>query len=140
MRRHARGVAGPHPAGDDRHMRPQTWADVGIEIPLGRTGEVDVLCPQCSAMRKKSHDKCLSVNTLDGTWFCHHCGWAGALGPNGTGYGSRLRQRAITPPPERTRVIPAPLPEEPLPGSVIQWFASRGIPEPVLTAARIRWK
>jgi len=91
-------------------------------------------------MRKKSHDKCLSVNTLDGTWFCHHCGWAGALGPNGTGYGSRLRQRAITPPPERTRVIPAPLPEEPLPGSVIQWFASRGIPEPVLTAARIRWK
>jgi twinkle protein len=91
-------------------------------------------------MRKKRTVRCLSVNTDLGTWFCHHCGWAGALGLNGTSYGAPLRYRITTPAPKPTFVIPAPLPEEPLPRSAIQWFASRGIPKPVLTAARIHWK
>jgi twinkle protein len=121
-------------------MSPQTLADVGIEIPCGRSGEVDTTCPQCSPTRKKRSARCLSVNTDRGTWFCHHCGWAGALGLNRTSYGAPLRRPIATPSPLRVYATPAPLPEEPLPGSVIQWFASRGIAESVLLAAGIRWK
>ncbi|MCV5968683.1 hypothetical protein, partial [Lactococcus petauri] len=43
------------------------------------TGEAQCLCPQCSHTRKKKTDKCLSVNLDKGNWFCHHCGWKGAL-------------------------------------------------------------
>ena len=62
-------------------MTAETFADHGIDIPHGKSGEVDALCPQCSASRKREHQRhrCLSVNTVDGTWFCHNCGWKGAL-------------------------------------------------------------
>ena len=56
-----------------------TWADVGIEIPNGATGEVRTTCPQCSPSRRKSRDACLAVNADAGTWYCHHCGWRGGL-------------------------------------------------------------
>jgi twinkle protein len=118
-------------------MIVRTLADVGIEIPHGTYGEIDVLCPQCSPTRKKRSVRCLSVNTIDGTWYCHHCGWAGALGANSTGYGARLAHRAATPLPPRVYVTPPPPPSGPVPEQVIQYFADRGIPEHVLTAAGI---
>src|SRR5215831_10550060 len=55
------------------------WADVGIAVPYDATGEVRVTCPRCSASRRKSRDRCLAVNTAQGTWFCHHCKWKGGL-------------------------------------------------------------
>jgi putative DNA primase/helicase len=57
----------------------RTWADVGIEIPNGTTGEVRTICPQCSPTRRKSRAACLAVNADTGTWLCHHCGWKGGL-------------------------------------------------------------
>jgi putative DNA primase/helicase len=57
----------------------RTWADVGITLPSGTTGEVRTTCPQCSASRRKSRDACLAVNADTGTWLCHHCGWKGGL-------------------------------------------------------------
>lgn len=42
-------------------------------------GQVHTTCPECSHLRKKNGEKCLSVNVDDGTWFCHHCGWSGSL-------------------------------------------------------------
>jgi putative DNA primase/helicase len=57
----------------------RTWANVGIELPYGATGEVRLTCPQCSPSRRKSHDACLAVNTEKGTWLCWHCGWHGGL-------------------------------------------------------------
>jgi twinkle protein len=120
-------------------MRMQTWADAGIAIPNDRSGEIDVLCPQCSPTRRKSRQRCLSVNTIDGTWFCHHCGWSGGLNANGAGYGARLRQRVPMSPPPKNYTLPKPLPESPLPQPVIAWFAHRGISESVLIAAGIRW-
>ena len=56
-----------------------TWADIGIAIPYGTTGEVRTTCPQCSESRRKSKDRCLAVNINQGTWFCHHCEWKGGL-------------------------------------------------------------
>lgn len=56
------------------------YRDFNIDIRSSKTtGEVQCTCPQCSHTRKKKTDKCLSVNLDKGTWFCHHCGWKGAL-------------------------------------------------------------
>lgn len=60
-------------------MLKESFAQYGIDVPNGRAGEIDVPCPECSPTRKKKKDPCLSVNTDEGTWFCHHCGWAGGL-------------------------------------------------------------
>lgn len=51
----------------------------GIEGIEGASGQVHTTCPECSHTRKKSSERCLSVNTIDGTWYCHHCGWSGGL-------------------------------------------------------------
>lgn len=44
-----------------------------IDIPNGKNGEVQTTCPACSHERKKSKDKCLSVNLDKGVARCHHC-------------------------------------------------------------------
>lgn len=118
-------------------MIAQTLADVGIELPQGRAGEIDTTCPRCSPSRKKSRAKCLSVNTIDGTWYCHHCGFSGGPGTNPIGYGARLHHRIATPPAPRIYTTPKPPLALPLPEEAGAWFANRGIPESVLIAAGI---
>jgi twinkle protein len=118
----------------------KSWVDVGIDLPAGAIGEVDVLCPQCSHTRKKRTQRCLSVNTVTSTWHCHHCGWSGRIGTGGNSYGAPLRQRMPAPPPPRVFALPKPLPEDPLPAHVLRWFAEkRCIPESVVCEAGIRW-
>ena len=56
-----------------------TWANIGISLPYGATGECRMPCPQCSASRRKSRVACLAVNVDKGTWVCWHCGWKGSL-------------------------------------------------------------
>ncbi len=103
-----------------------TFADYGIEIPPGRSGEVDTLCPKCSHTRKQRHHRCLSVNTHTGVFLCHHCGWSGVLGTaDTTGYGARLRTDER---PRRQYAKPEPAPDDSdLPAHVLAWFADRGI-------------
>lgn len=55
------------------------FADVGIDIPPGRNGQVYTTCPQCREDRKKKYAKCLSVQIDQGIWNCHHCGESGSL-------------------------------------------------------------
>ncbi|MEO0900254.1 MAG: AAA family ATPase [Bacteroidota bacterium] len=56
------------------------FTKVGIIIPAhSPSGEIRTICPKCSASRKKKQDKCLSVNTQLGLWFCHHCQWRGSI-------------------------------------------------------------
>lgn len=62
----------------DRQAAP-TFADYGIVVPVAHGGEWRTPCPQCSHTRKKKSDKCLSINVTKGIWYCHHCGWKGAL-------------------------------------------------------------
>lgn len=121
-------------------MTMQTFADLSIDLPPGASGEIDTTCPQCSPTRKKSRAKCLSVNTLTGCFYCHHCGWAGALGSDGSGYGAPLRHRQPMPAPRRVYTVPDPLPDGPLPPAVVRWFALRGIPAWVLAEAGIRFR
>lgn len=57
-----------------------TFRDYGIKgVDPNLHSQQHTTCPECSHDRKKQNEKCLSVNIIDGTWYCHHCGWAGAL-------------------------------------------------------------
>jgi hypothetical protein len=112
-----------------------TWADLGISLPYGATGEVRLPCPQCSEVRGKSRDTCLSVSTARGLWYCHYCGWRGSLS-------SRLQTTPLpqTPRPpvqpnERHRAALARVGAEALPlaegDPVVTYLAQRGIALPL---------
>lgn len=82
-----------------------SFADFGIDVdrqPDSR-GEVSLLCPQCSAGRKKDRVRCLSVNVEKGTWFCQHCEWSGGLAL-GTGIFTPNRKRVFAKPDELSLV------------------------------------
>lgn len=55
------------------------FEDFGIYVPAGHKGEYRSTCPRCSKDRKKSTEKCFSVNVEEGVWICNHCGWSGNL-------------------------------------------------------------
>lgn len=58
----------------------ETFKDYGItDIHPNGPDEQRTTCPACSHNRKKLNDRCLAVNVSKGTWFCHHCSWAGGL-------------------------------------------------------------
>lgn len=94
-----------------------SFQDFNIHF-TGSGSEVRTTCPQCSPTRKKSKEKCLAVNTIDGCWICHHCGWSGGL--KGNGY----------------KPIPYKAPDS-LPGSVIEYFKNRGIFQGILEQEHI---
>jgi len=58
----------------------KTFQDYGINTNGVRSGSIKTLCPECSHLRKKKTDPCLSVDLDKGAWFCHNCSWAGGLG------------------------------------------------------------
>jgi len=103
----------------------KTWSDFKIELPQGATGHVRTTCPECSQHRKKSTDKCLSINVGEGCWFCHHCGWSGCLGGGKTKEEIKIH---FTRPEYRWTELPE---------KVVKWFADRGIPEQILAANKI---
>lgn len=111
----------------------KTWADLGIELRAGASGEVDTTCPQCSGQRKKRTARCLSVNVEKGTFTCHHCGWSGGLRE-----GERRLEVAWRKPQYRRPEPPPPRVIDP----VLEFLAERGIPREVvernrITAARV---
>lgn len=58
----------------------RTYGDYGITgIDISGSDQQRTTCPQCSHERKKSNEKCLSVDVNNGRWMCHHCGWYGTL-------------------------------------------------------------
>lgn len=57
----------------------KTFLDYGITFNAGATGEIKVVCPQCSGQRKKKNYPCLNVNVEKGVWHCWHCDWSGTL-------------------------------------------------------------
>jgi len=60
-------------------MNQETYQDYGIDLPMDANGQKYTTCPECSKDRKKSNDKCLSVDTDRKIWHCHHCQWSGSL-------------------------------------------------------------
>lgn len=51
------------------------------ELGITRNTSGKQICPQCSHLRKKKHDPCLSVSFTDEAilYNCHNCGWSGAI-------------------------------------------------------------
>ncbi len=65
-------------------------SDQGIRLRDYDLGEHKVICPRCSAQRKKKNERCLNVRLgEDGgaVWQCWHCGWTGSTGTNGAANG-----------------------------------------------------
>ena len=54
----------------------EKFLDIGIDIG-SRVGNYHIICPKCSHTRKKSKDKCLSINVEKGLYNCFHCNWSG---------------------------------------------------------------
>jgi twinkle protein len=108
----------------------KTFADFRIELPGGASGEVDVLCPECSATRKKKHARCLGVNVEKGTWLCQHCGWSGGLGIGANRHEPHWRKPAFV------RPDPKPVPEG-IDVQLVELMAKRGISPAIVRRNRI---
>ncbi len=89
-----------------------SFADYNINIRQS-SGQARTLCPQCSHLRKKHNDPCLSVDIDTGVWMCHNCGWYGGLSQ-----GKEKRE---------------------LDYNIISWFAKRSISQSVLEKNKIGW-
>lgn len=107
----------------------EQFSDHGIFVPAHASGEVDVICPKCSHTRKKSKDKCLSVNTVEGTWHCHHCSWSGGLRSD-----VRWHERKTA---KKEYVKPNYKYSEFQDQELYEWFASRGISRETVDAEHI---
>jgi len=107
------------------------FSDFRIELPHGASGEVDVTCPECSAQRKKKHARCLGVNVEEGVWLCQHCGWSGTLKAGARRSEIEHWRKPVYIRPE------AKLLAEDLDVAMVQFFASRSIPAPVLRRNKI---
>jgi len=107
-----------------------TFEDYGIFVK-NDYGQEKVPCPQCSHLRRKQGDPCLSVNIDEGVWNCHHCGWSGSLNNRV----ERIKEKPIEKPKEK--------PSTDLPEKVVKWFMDRGISEQILIDEQIgfedRW-
>lgn len=106
----------------------KTFHDFGIEIPHGRSGEIDVICSKCSHLRKKKTARCLSVNVDKGVWNCAHCGWTGGLLEGAKTFDPAWRKPAYR--------RPDPLVSRPI-NRVADWFKERGISGDVLLRNRV---
>lgn len=92
----------------------ETFQTHGIKIPSGATGDVKVICPNCTPHSRKpqnKNSKDLSVNVETGVWNCHNCGWRGGL--------AKERKKTYTRPAPRL---------EKLKSEALEWFEKhRGI-------------
>lgn len=68
----------------------ETFEDYGIKV--SGTGQTKTTCPECSKGRRKSTERCLSVNTDTGEWNCHHCPFEGRLAESRRDYKSSKRK------------------------------------------------
>jgi len=82
--------------------------------------QTNTTCPECSHTRKKSRDKCLSVNTETGVFNCHHCGYSGKEG------GNNNMNNYVMPKIKPKATVSA------LSDSLVAFFRDRGISEQVL--------
>ena len=105
----------------------KTFADYDIDT-RGRAGNIKTTCPQCSHTRKNSKDPCLSANTDDGLWNCHHCGWTGSLKSSVDCGLSRSKKTY-----KRPTYQPTDQHQEP----IFDWFSKRGIPHELVTRHKI---
>ncbi len=102
----------------------KTFADFGIVVG-SNDGHTRTVCPQCSPNRRKSGERCLSVDVDEGVFLCHHCGWSGSLKE---GKGNEEIVRHFKRPEFKWTELPQ---------DIVDWFVKRGISERTLRRAQI---
>lgn len=108
------------------------WDAIGIRTHGRMRGEIKTTCPRCSADRKKSKEKCLSVNLYDGVYKCHHCGWAGKADD------TAREARRTWERPRKVYAKPEYRVAETAPGDkLMAWFERRGISQAVVLRNKI---
>ena len=104
-----------------------SFIEAGIVIPIHITsGQYSALCPKCSNERRKSNDRCLSVNLDEGIWYCHHCNWKGKLSEGDK--------------PIKEKILPIKYKKPDLPKEIIEWFKKRGISSKTLKDEKIGYE
>ena len=111
------------------------WDKLGIEVGDKESGRIKTLCPQCSHTRKNKHERCLSVDTGNGFYKCHHCGWLGQA--RSLAGGESWRRPMQAEPKAYTR--PNWNPSGDSPQEAVDWLANRGIPAEVVKRNGIEW-
>lgn len=104
----------------------ESFIDYGIKVPTNATGNIKTICPKCSHKRRKSKEKCLSVNIDEGVWNCHHCGWTGSLKTENKDHKNMDKSKSYKKPDWK------PDSKNKLPDKVLGWFKSRKISEQTL--------
>ncbi len=107
------------------------WAEHGIELPSGASGNVYATCPKCSKDRRKKRAKCLSVDATKGLWNCHHCGFSGGLAMGWKGSASEHWAKP------QYRAVERIAPKAEMPSEVVEWFAGRGISQATLARCKV---
>jgi twinkle protein len=93
-----------------------------IRIPSGSTGDIKVICPECTPHNRKpknKNSKDLSVNVERGVWNCHNCGWSGAA--------KKPKREYIKPQPRLQKVG----------DKVLNFFEQRGISNDTLLRFKV---
>lgn len=110
-------------------------AEQGIRLPNHDLGSRKILCPQCSHIRRKKNDPCLSV-TVDesgATWCCHNCGWADGMRDGEPASRQPIRSR------KRTNTTSPKIEVGFLSQQAIDYLAKRGISADTARTAGVGW-
>jgi twinkle protein len=108
-----------------------SWEELGVSVPLGKTGTYKTLCPSCSSSRKPANQKdpCLSVMISDQYAKCHNCG--GEFLIDKQGYQALQSQKEYKTPPQREAYDGVSL-------DVMEWFETeRAISEDTLRVFKV---
>jgi len=111
-------------------MNQETYQDYEIDLPIDARGQKYTTCPECSKDRKKSNDKCLSVDADRKIWHCHHCQWSGAL-KNQTQLPMRTPKLSFKKPKWESN--------KDMPEDAIKFFEDRGISKATLVKNDIQF-
>lgn len=105
---------------------------IDVNAAKGDGEEVKTTCPKCSHTRKKSTQKCLNVNLLDGVYHCWHCGFGGKA------QDANARHQSARATSDKPKAYVKPeIKAAGLSAGALAWFAGRGITTPVLERNRV---
>lgn len=120
------------------------WKAYGIEIGTNRaSGQVKVLCPQCTPTRTNKSDRSLSCNLATGEFMCHHCDWHGVAVVLTDAEKKEWLQNQpwYNPSPirheKKTYKKPEPKNAKAVSDRALKWFEGRGISAATVAAMKI---
>ena len=104
-----------------------SYGEIGIQLK-GNYSQQKTQCPNCVELGKENYkDACLSVNTSNGLYNCHKCGWSGKVGTTLTNIENIKMDYKK---PQRTNL-------KNITDEGMQFLISRGITKEVISANKI---